>query len=101
MTKFNTPQACFDRLKALRSELPTLDLTPITNPDDSVLDYAAPLLKIQAAITNLDESCPNAQRQRTLEAFRILDEGMEELLQWFQAKGISVEEVYNSSPEEI
>lgn len=68
-----------------------LSTKPLDTPlHYEVRDYADAGLRIDIGASALNESLPNGQLQRTIVAYNLLREGVEDLGRWLRARGVGV-----------
>ena len=61
--------------------------TTVTQHSVGSIDYASAGLKVDLACSHLEESLPNRQLERTSAAYKLLNEGVQELGVWLRANG--------------
>ena len=87
-----TPEAHMARMEAHRREPRCGSVTTRPLPQAYPLfpqgiDYATAGLKIQLAMTHLDEGLPGQQKQRCVDAWHALQEGVREMEAWMNENG--------------
>jgi len=79
------------RLNNLRRENASLDASPIiVEPGSQPVDYSYGCLLIDLAKKNLDEACPDRQKERISLSLEVLHIGLDSLKEWARLKGVPV-----------
>lgn len=76
-----------EKLRRVKADTAGLSAEVARTANGGWLDYASAGVKLDLGRAHLDEAIPNKQRERAVEALRLMREGVEELSVWMRMNG--------------